>query len=315
MTSKLNEEQVLYIREHYQPGHEQFGLKPLAEQFNVSRDAIKSIVHGVTYKHIGGTIHPVQERTSDSVKAAIINEYVPRSSEANVQTLATKYHLSPTTVLKILHEGGDKPKRQRAIITDDLKAAILAEYVPYSPTAGRNALAAKYGLSSSAVGVILRELPKESRRLKVASEPKVNLLDELKEAIIIAHDEEQLSIRALAERFSLAREVIKAVLLEAGVEIKQRKRISDETKAEAIRLYSTGNYSVREVAEKLGVNRATLKTTLSGLQVTKPQPPAIDQATIERILSFYGRGHGVTPISKAVGVPASIVRKVINGEI
>jgi len=313
--NKLTDEQVLYARQHYQPGHEQFGLKPLAIKFGVSRDAIKAAIHGVTYKHVGGTIHPVQERPTDELKAAILTEYVPRSPEANVQKLAEKYHLSPTTILKILHEGDTQPKRQRAIITDEIRAAILAEYVPYSPTNGRNALADKYGLSSSAVGVILRALPKEERRAKKVEEPKPALLDELKEAIIIAHDEQELSIRALAERFSLSRQVIKDVLTEAGVELKKRQRIPDEVKDEAIKLYATGNYSVRELSEKLQVNRASLSKILGDIAPQKPQAPTVDQVTIEKILSFYGRGHGISPISKALGIPLSIVRKVINGEI
>ena len=165
------------------------------------------------------------------------------------------------------------------------------------------ALAKKYNLSVATIGNIVKGLDKST------------LPDYLKEAIIIAHDEEELSIRALAERFSLSREVIKDVLTEAGVELKKRQRIPDEVKAEAIQLYSTGNYSVRELSEKLQVNRDTLKSILVGIKPPKPQAPTVDQVTIEKILSFYGRGHGVGPISKALGIPLSIVRKVINGEI
>lgn len=313
---KLTAEQVIYCRTHYVPGDKEFGIKPLAQKFAVSRDVIKDLLHGVTYKNVGGKIHPPIERVSEEVKQAVIEEYVPRSSEANVQALAEKFHLSPTTVLKIIHEGNPKARAKRAVITDEIREAIRQEYVPYSATQGRNALAAKYSLSSSAVGVILRGI----ERNKVVDKPvkrgrqKAVVSDELKEQIIIAHDEEKLSVTGLATRFKLSRGVIKEVLGEAGITLRTRRLVDEDIKEQVIRLYKTGEHSLRELAERFEINRATLTKWVEGLKPPKPSIE-LDQATRERILSFNARGYGVSPIAKSLNLPQILVRRVINGEI
>ena len=296
---KLTEEQVIYCREHYVPGDKEFGLKPLAEKFGVSRDNIKDCVHGKTYKRFGGKIHQARERVSESLKQTIL------SDAGTVEELAERYQLRVETIERIIQS----QRKRRAVITGELRAAILAEYIPYDPQHNRAALAKKFGLSPSAVGVILKEVAR--RKVK-----RIEVLDELKEAIVVAHDEEHLSIRALSERFNINRPLVKEILLEAGIDLPKRQRvlISNEVKQQARALYATGNHSVRELSERFNVNRPALSKVLADITPPKPKGPALDQKIIERVLSFYGRGHGVAPIAKAVGLPATTVRHIVNGE-
>lgn len=314
----LTNEQVLYCREHYIAGDAAFGMLALAKKFGVSRDTIKDVVHGETYRDVGGTIHAPLKKKPAEVKAAILAEYVPRSPEANVAALAKKYNMSQTTVLKILHDGG-YAKGQRGVVTPEIKQEILATYVPYSDTYGRSALAAKFGLSSSAVGNILKELPEERRRAQ-KSEPttrgrhKVEIDDETKEAIIIAYDEEKLSVRALADKFALNRLKIREVLTEAGIEVRTRQIVDDDTKREIISEYVAGR-SLRDLAESYGVNRATITDWVAGLKPEKPKQAELDDLTREQVLRFHSRGYGVSPIAKSLNLPQSLVRKIINGEI
>lgn len=316
---KLTEEIVLYCRENYVPADKEFGITALAKKFNVSKDSIKDMLHGKSYKNVGGKIHPALGHTSDEVKAAVLAEYEPRSADANVATLAQKYNLSCTTVLKIIHDSG-KPKGKRAVVTDELRQQVYKLYQPHSREFGRTGLAERFGLSTSTIGNILKEFPKKEKVAEV-KEPaqrtrkRAEVLDEIKEAIIIAHDEEKLPVRALAERFSLAREVVKEVLTEAGIEIRQRQIIDEETKQKVINLYATGNYSVRELAEKFSINRATLTQWVRGMTPPKQaKPTEVDDATREQILRFYSHGHGVSPIAKTLNLPQSLVRKIVNGE-
>ena len=50
--SKLTEEQVKYILEHYKPRDPQYSGAALARKFNVSPGTITNIIHGKTYKNI-----------------------------------------------------------------------------------------------------------------------------------------------------------------------------------------------------------------------------------------------------------------------
>ena len=293
---KMTEEEVLYCREHYVPGDSEFGLGALAEKFGVSRDNVKDCVHGRTYKKIGGKIHIPREHVHADLKAKILRD------DGSIESLAEKYHLKPETIARIVR----KPLRKT--ITDELRRAIRAEYVPYSSTSNRNALAEKYGVSAAAVGVILRD--------GFTRQPKpAPLIDALKEAIVVAHDEENLSVKALAERFNLNRQQVRDVLTEAGVEIRKRQPIPNDVKEKVRQLYASGQYSVRELAERFDINRASLTKILSDIKPPKPQPTLPDQNTIERVLNFHARGHGVSPIAKSLGLPIQIVRKIVNGEL
>ena len=50
--SKLTAEDVRYIRANYIPGHCEFGARPLARRFNVSKSTIERIIYGETYKNV-----------------------------------------------------------------------------------------------------------------------------------------------------------------------------------------------------------------------------------------------------------------------
>ena len=312
MTKRLTKEQVLYCRENYKVGDAEFGIKALAKKLEVSIDTVKDCVHGVTYKDVGGTIHPPQQRLSREVQQQLVAAYIPNSSSNNIKALATQFNLSETTVLKYVHLLSGKSKGKRATVTDELREQIRAEYQPYSSENNRSALAKKYGLSISTVGNILKDL--EVEKAPRGRKP-AQVLDAIKEAIVVAYDEENLSVRALAERFSLSREIVRSVLTEAGIAVRKRQVIDEQTKEEVIRLYATGNYSVRELSEKFNINRATLTKWVEGLKPPKPARPELDDNTREQIYRFHSRGYGSTIIAKTLGISQVIVRKVIDGEM
>ncbi|MBD3880042.1 MAG: hypothetical protein SR1Q5_10280 [Quinella sp. 1Q5] len=287
---KLTAEQVLYCREHYKPGSAEYGLRPLAEKMGVKVDVIKDLVHGETYKDVGGPIRSTVERVPAEVKAILA------AAPDKLKELSERYGITEERLAQFL------PKVRRAKITDEVKAAILREYEPYSREYGREALAAKYGLSASAIGVILKDAPRKER---------VKVADYLKEAIIEAADD-GLSVKALAERFSLSRPVIKSILTEAGIEVK-RRRVDEETKSEIIAAYQSGK-SLRELEEIYGVNRATMADWVRGLKPPKPKKE-LTQELREQIYRYHSQGYGATIIAKTVGISQGIVRKVIDGEL
>lgn len=307
---RLTAEEVLYCREHYVSGDAEFGIRGLAKKMGMSIDAIKDVVHGVSYKSVGGTIHPTTgQRVSREVQEQLAAAYVPNSRTNNLKALAEQFNLSEATVSKYVHLS--KPRGRRSKVTEELKEQIRAEYVPYSPTCGRSALAEKYGLSTVTVGNILKDMQKEvrprGRRPAIVS-------DEMKEAIIIAHDEDNLSVNGLVERFSLSREIIRSVLKEAGIKLRTRQIVDEETKQEIIRLYAAG-HSLRELSEQFNINRATLSKWVEGLNPPKPPKKELDDYTREQIYRFHSRGYGSTIIAKTLGLSQQIVRKVIDGEL
>ena len=138
--------------------------------------------------------------------------------------------------------------------------------------------------------------------------------DFVKEAIIIAYDEEKLTIPKLMERFNLSRYVVKSVLTEAGVEVRSRRRIVDEeTKQEIISAYASG-LSARQLEGIYGVNRATIATWVRDIKREKPQVELDDQ-TREQIYRYHSQGYGVGIIAKTLGLGRGVVRKVIDGEL
>ena len=304
---KLTKEQVLYCRENYLPGHEEFGLKGLASKFNVSRDLMKDLVHGKTYCEYGGTIHPSRPRISTKIKDAIAAAYVPHSQDNNIEALAERFNLSTTTIVKILREKGKSSGRGK--VTDELRAKIIAEYEPYVKDSTRTALAAKYNLSVATIANILREVETAKK-----PRPAVDVPDFLKEEIIVAHDEEQLSVKALAERFSLSRPQVRSVLLEAGIAIRTRKTVDEATKQEIIDAFK-GGQSLRELESIYGINRATMSKWVEDFKPPKAPKKELDQATREQIYRYHSHGYGVTIIAKTIGISQQIVRKVIDGEL
>lgn len=288
---KLSESQVIYCREHFKSGDAEFGLKPLAEKFGVSNDVIKDIVHGKTYKEVGGTIHPTRPSLSREVKIQI-------ARADDVAALAEKLGISPETIQK--YAALLKPKKAK--LTAELKAAIRAEYVPYSDEYGREALAAKYSVTPAQISQIVKGIRRER--------PKTPVPDFLKEAIIIAYDEEKLSVRRLAERFSLQRDTIKAVLKEAGIEIR-KNRVDEETKQEIIEAFKSGQ-SLRQLEEIYGINRATMAEWVKPFKVTKPKKE-LTQELREQIYRYHSQGYGIGIIAKTIGISQGIVRKVIDG--
>lgn len=290
---KLTKEQVIFCREHYAPGDKEFGLRPLAEKFGVSIDAIKDLVHGKTYKDAGGKIHPAQTRLSKEVKAQL-------ATTDDLQAIAERFGLSAEMLQK--YAALLKPKKTK--VTEEIKAAIIAEYEPYSKEYGREALAQKYGLSTATVGQIVKGLKRKER-------PTVP--DFLKEAIIEAADEEKLSVKKLAERFSLSRDLVKSVLKEAGIELRTRQIVDEATKQEIIAAYKSGQ-SLRQLEEIYGINRATMSPWVKEF---KPEKPKVEltQEVRERIYRYHSQGYGTGIIAKTIGISQKIVRQVIDGEL
>ena len=186
---------------------------------------------------------------------------------------------------------------------------------------GLNALAKKFGVNVDTMRNIVHGLtrkevggPIHPARERATLPP---VLDEIKEAIIIAHDEDHLTLKELMERFSLSKEQVKAVLSEAGIKLRKRQTFDEETKQRVIGEYLAGK-SLRRLAEETGINRATITVWVKDFMPEKSGNPAkapfeLDDYTREQIYRFYSRGHGVVSIGKALGVPQSIVRKVIDG--
>ena len=137
--------------------------------------------------------------------------------------------------------------------------------------------------------------------------------DFVKEAIIIAYDEEKLTIPKLMERFNLSRYVVKSVLTEAGVEMRSRRVVDEETKQEIITAYASG-LSARQLEGIYGVNRATIATWVRDIKREKPQVELDDQ-TREQIYRYHSQGYGVNVIAKTLGIGRGVVRKVIDGEL
>lgn len=50
--AKLNDDAVRYIREVYTPYSKDYGFRPLAEKFNVSKSVIKGVIYGTSWKHV-----------------------------------------------------------------------------------------------------------------------------------------------------------------------------------------------------------------------------------------------------------------------
>ncbi|MBD3878220.1 MAG: hypothetical protein SR1Q5_00840 [Quinella sp. 1Q5] len=300
---KLTEEQVIYCRENYVAGDAARGLKVLAEKFGVSVDVMKSIVHGETYKNVGGKIHPIKERVPAAVKEAIAAEYVPNSSEHGVKALAEKYGVSIGTVQKCIA----KSATRRTKLTPEVKAAIMAEYKPYVEGHGREALAEKYGVSVAAISYVIREMRKEPAR---RGKPALEVADYLKEAIIEAYDE-GLTVRQMAERFSLNRDTIKNVLAEAGIQL--RRRVDEDTKQEIIAAFKSGQ-SLRQLEEIYGINRATIADWVKDFKPVKEKKELTDQIR-EQIYRYHSQGYGAGIIAKTIGFPQSVVRRVIDGEL
>lgn len=61
--SKLNAEQIKYIKEHCIPYDENFGCTALAKQFNVDKSTISKIIHGFSWKEYTDNYKPVQCNT------------------------------------------------------------------------------------------------------------------------------------------------------------------------------------------------------------------------------------------------------------
>ena len=49
--SKLNDDAVQYIREHYIPYDKEFGTRGLGRKFNVDQETIRSIIKNETWIH------------------------------------------------------------------------------------------------------------------------------------------------------------------------------------------------------------------------------------------------------------------------
>ncbi|MBQ6758253.1 MAG: helix-turn-helix domain-containing protein [Selenomonadaceae bacterium] len=289
---KLTAAEVIYCRDNYVSGDKEFGIRGLAKKLGVKADVIKDLIHGETYKDVGGKIHAPRERLTTEAKIAI-------ASGADFQTLAMKFGISEETIQKYLDS--QQPKKSAAI-SDEVKAAIRAEYVPYSKEFGREALAAKYGVSPATIGQIVKGTPRKV---------KPEIPDFIKEAIIEAVDAEKMTVKALAERFSLSREAVKSVLLEAGITL--RKRVDDDTKKEIVEAYKAGQ-SLRELEEIYGVNRATIADWIRPFKREKPKVE-LTQELREQIYRYHSQGYGIGIIGKTLGISQKTVRRIIDGEL
>ena len=154
--AKLNNEQVLYIREN----PDNLSIRELATVFKVSPSNIYNVIHGRTYKKNGGSVcsgeykstakkPPSPKRTPEPLRVRIRAEYIKGDKEFGITALARKYGLDRNTVMRIVHEEFAPTKQQE--ISDEVRNQIRTEYVKWSKTHGTSALAKKYGVGASTV--------------------------------------------------------------------------------------------------------------------------------------------------------------------
>lgn len=68
----------------------------------------------------------------------------------NAYEVGREMSISTSAIYKMLKAAGIKARRHGKL-TDEQRAAIVAEYIPHSHTASFKALGAKYGVSSIAI--------------------------------------------------------------------------------------------------------------------------------------------------------------------
>lgn len=104
--AKLTNEQVLWAREHYIPGDNDFNLNKLAQKFNVTPTAMCKILKGETYKTAGGTLHKTKKlyRLPEEIRVKIRSIYVKGSRIFGAVALGKKFGVTTQTILNIVKE-------------------------------------------------------------------------------------------------------------------------------------------------------------------------------------------------------------------
>lgn len=100
--AKLTNQQARYIRDN----PDGLSQQKLGKIFGVEQTTIGLIQRGETYKHVGGSVRKARKTThiTDEFRKQVKAEYKAGVVGCGCCTLARKYAVSPTTIMKIIHE-------------------------------------------------------------------------------------------------------------------------------------------------------------------------------------------------------------------
>lgn len=163
--AKLTNEQVRYVRNN----PEKLSGGELAKKFNVTPSAITLIQLGKTYKNVGGTVRKkIKLQGEECPQTKLTNEQVLyirlNPLDLTLVQLAEKFNVSDTAIGgiqlgKTYQKAGGVVRELKRIprVSDDIRAAIRAEYRPGVRGYGCHALAKKYDISHRTILNIVRE--------------------------------------------------------------------------------------------------------------------------------------------------------------
>ena len=92
--SKLNEQDIAFIRTNYKPYDEVYGEKNMALKYNMSSSAIANIVNGKYYKFEGGKIRTEKFKLNDEAVKYIKSKYIPYDKTYGATPLSKKFNVS-----------------------------------------------------------------------------------------------------------------------------------------------------------------------------------------------------------------------------
>ncbi len=76
------------------------------------------------------------------------------------------------------------------------------------------------------------------------------------------------TVKALAQEYDMHHQTVRQILVEAGVEVRRRQRLSDDNLTEVRRLYEAGA-TTTEIGEQFGVYASTIQRALHRLGVER----------------------------------------------
>lgn len=147
-TSKLTEEQVIYIRNNYKAYDKYFGAKPLCNRFNISSSSLFKILNKTNYKLIGGKkVEPISKLSCEQ-KKYIKEVYIPFDKEFGLSALSKKFNVSIPTIQKVT---GNMKQR----ITKEDAEFIRKNYKPRDKEFGCKKLSEKFKVNERTISRIL----------------------------------------------------------------------------------------------------------------------------------------------------------------
>lgn len=149
-TSKLTEEQVIFIRNHYIPFDKTFSMVALAKKFNMTQSSIYNIIYKNTYRLIDGEKNISKQGYLTQVDCENIKQlYKYRDKKNSLSMIAKKYGVSITTIFNIVKTNFLRISKEEAVL-------IRKTYIPHDKIWGQIALAQKYKVNTRTIWKILK---------------------------------------------------------------------------------------------------------------------------------------------------------------